>query len=110
MFQSWYLAVDYHLFIISPLIIYPLWRKRKFGESLLIVCTLLSMVIPFWITFKDNLDPTLMAYPPYVFIIVFELKFLTWNVYQIKHNENFLSKFHQIPDEKWNNNFISHHI
>ncbi|KAJ8978537.1 hypothetical protein NQ317_009480, partial [Molorchus minor] len=29
MFQSWYLAVDYHMFIISPIIIYPLWNGKK---------------------------------------------------------------------------------
>ncbi|XP_018562596.1 nose resistant to fluoxetine protein 6-like [Anoplophora glabripennis] len=83
MFQSWYLAVDYHLFIISPLIIYPLWRKRKFGESLLIVCILTSIATPFWITFKDNLDPTLMAYPPEMEDISTNFYFL--NVYIKTH-------------------------
>nr|XP_023017426.1 nose resistant to fluoxetine protein 6-like isoform X2 [Leptinotarsa decemlineata] len=63
MFQSWYLSVDYHLFIIAPIIIYPLWRWRKIGEIILVACTLISGAIPLWITYMKNLDPTLLAYP-----------------------------------------------
>ncbi|KAJ8946580.1 hypothetical protein NQ314_008862, partial [Rhamnusium bicolor] len=66
MFQSWYLAVDYHMFVISPLIIYLLWLRRRTGEYLLAICTVTSIGIPFWITYRDNLDPTFMAYPPEV--------------------------------------------
>ncbi|CAH1176236.1 unnamed protein product [Phaedon cochleariae] len=64
MFQSWYLAVDYHLFIIAPFIIYPIWRCRRLGEILLFVCIVISTAVPFWITYKEQLDPTLMAFPP----------------------------------------------
>ncbi|CAG9858450.1 unnamed protein product [Phyllotreta striolata] len=66
MFQSWYLAVDYHLFILAPIIIYPLWKRPKLGETMLLLCTIASVVLPFWITLKEKLDPTVMAYPPEV--------------------------------------------
>ncbi|CAH1111035.1 unnamed protein product [Psylliodes chrysocephalus] len=66
MFQSWYLAVDYHLFIVAPFIIYPLWKKPRLGETILLFCTITSVVVPFWITYKGKLDPTVMAYPPEV--------------------------------------------
>lgn len=26
---SWYLSVDFHLFVLSPLMIYPLWKWKK---------------------------------------------------------------------------------
>jgi peptidoglycan/LPS O-acetylase OafA/YrhL len=26
---TWYLAVDFQLFLITPLLVYPLWRWRK---------------------------------------------------------------------------------
>ncbi|RZC33146.1 nose resistant to fluoxetine protein 6-like [Asbolus verrucosus] len=67
MFQSWYLATDYHLFIIAPFIIYPLWKWHKIGKITLGVGILISVVTPFIITVKDKLDPTLMIYAPEVY-------------------------------------------
>jgi peptidoglycan/LPS O-acetylase OafA/YrhL len=64
MFQSWYLAADYHLFIIAPLIIYPLWRWSKAGKAILGISTFTSVIIPMIITFKDKLDPTFMIFAP----------------------------------------------
>ncbi|KAJ3617101.1 hypothetical protein MTP99_009098 [Tenebrio molitor] len=66
MFQSWYLAADYHLFIIAPLIIYPLWRWSKAGKAILGISTFTSVIIPMIITFKDKLDPTFMIFAPEV--------------------------------------------
>lgn len=74
MFQSWYLAVDYHLFILAPAILYPLWKNNKLGEILLVSTTVLTVIVPFWITFRNNLDPTLLAFPP-------EVKDLSTNYY-----------------------------
>jgi hypothetical protein len=31
--ETWYLACDMQMFILSPLFIYPLWRWRKIGLS-----------------------------------------------------------------------------
>ncbi len=36
MIQSWYLAVDMQLFILSPLFIYPLWKWRRAGLAWII--------------------------------------------------------------------------
>jgi len=36
MIQSWYLAADMQLFILSPLFVYPLWRWRKIGLAWII--------------------------------------------------------------------------
>ncbi|XP_057655436.1 nose resistant to fluoxetine protein 6-like [Diorhabda carinulata] len=66
MFQSWYLAVDYHLFILAPFVIYPLWKKPKLGEAILFFCFLASIFVPFTITYIEGLDPTMMGYPPEV--------------------------------------------
>lgn len=78
MFQSWYLAVDYHLFILAPIVIYPLWKKPKLGEAILFFCFVGSILLPFTITYIDELDPTMMAYPP-------EIKDLGKNFYFVNY-------------------------
>lgn len=62
MFQSWYLAVDTQFFFLAPFIIYPLWRWPVFGEVSLFIVTIVSIVIPFAVTFVYELDPVLMMY------------------------------------------------
>lgn len=64
MFQSWYLAVDTQLFILAPIVVYPLWRWRRCGEILLGISLLVTVLIPSIITYTQNLDPTLMMYIP----------------------------------------------
>ncbi|CAH1964853.1 unnamed protein product [Acanthoscelides obtectus] len=64
MFQAWYLAVDYHLFIVAPFLIYALWKWSKIGEGAIFACTLVSIIVPIYVTYSQGLDPTLMAYPP----------------------------------------------
>ncbi|KAK2581820.1 hypothetical protein KPH14_002289 [Odynerus spinipes] len=76
MFQSWYLAVDTQLFIIAPIIIYPLWKWPTIGKYLLFSGTIFSTIIPFVVTFVEKLDPTLMVY-------ISEIKDLTSNTYFI---------------------------
>lgn len=63
MFQSWYLAVDTHLFLIAPAIIYPLWKWPRLGEGILALFTFAVAIIPFVVTYCYKLDPTQMAYP-----------------------------------------------
>ncbi|XP_060523554.1 nose resistant to fluoxetine protein 6-like isoform X2 [Cylas formicarius] len=77
MFQSWYLAADYHLFVLSPCIIFPLWRWRKVGKLLLAIIMLASISLPFYITYIGNLDPTLLAFPPEIQDISSNKYFLT---------------------------------
>ena len=58
---TWYLADDMQFFIISPLIIYPLWKLDKFGKLgkvgmlvMAVICLTVSTVIPAYLTVKDN--------------------------------------------------------
>lgn len=62
MFQSWYLAVDTHFFFLAPGIIYPLYKWPMIGEIILFGTTIISIIIPFVITFVNHLDPVLMMY------------------------------------------------
>ncbi|CAH0558846.1 unnamed protein product [Brassicogethes aeneus] len=64
MFQSWYLAVDYHLFIVAPFIIVTLWKWKNIGKTLLAALMVPSIAVPFWLTYKNEMDPTLLAFPP----------------------------------------------
>nr|XP_008198006.2 PREDICTED: nose resistant to fluoxetine protein 6 isoform X1 [Tribolium castaneum] len=69
MFQSWYLAADYHLFIIAPFVIYPLWKFAKVGKTVLGLGVFISVAIPFIVTIVYKLDPTLMIFAPEVYEI-----------------------------------------
>ncbi|XP_061706201.1 nose resistant to fluoxetine protein 6-like [Cydia pomonella] len=62
MFQSWYLSVDTQLFFVAPIFIFSLWRWRRVGPIVLSICIFVSVIIPAVITYKDNLDPTLLFY------------------------------------------------
>lgn len=62
MFQSWYLSVDTQLFMLAPLLVYPLHKWPKIGEYLLGGATLLSVIIPFSVTLRNEADPTLMVH------------------------------------------------
>jgi peptidoglycan/LPS O-acetylase OafA/YrhL len=42
--ESWYLGVDMQLFLVSPLLIYPLWRWKKVGLIWLAFVTLALLV------------------------------------------------------------------
>lgn len=60
MFQSWYLATDTQLFILAPLILYPLWKYRKAGPILLGYVCIFTTMIPFLVTYIQKLDPTFL--------------------------------------------------
>ncbi|XP_013161803.1 PREDICTED: nose resistant to fluoxetine protein 6-like [Papilio xuthus] len=62
MFQSWYLSVDTQLFFVAPIFIYSLWRWRRIGSVFLALATFISLAIPSYITYRDQLDPTLLFY------------------------------------------------
>lgn len=62
MFQSWYLSVDTQLFFAAPIFIYSLWKWRRVGPIFLSISVIVSVIIPAVITYKDNLDPTLLFY------------------------------------------------
>lgn len=62
MFQSWYLAADTQLFVLAPLVLYPLWRWRKWGISLLVSLIIISIIVPLMQTLVQNADPSLLPY------------------------------------------------
>lgn len=55
-------TADTQLFILAPLFIYPLWKSKRFGLYLLSFAAIISVVIPFYITYTQNLDPTFMIW------------------------------------------------
>uniref|UniRef100_A0A182QX25 Nose resistant-to-fluoxetine protein N-terminal domain-containing protein n=1 Tax=Anopheles farauti TaxID=69004 RepID=A0A182QX25_9DIPT len=66
MFQSWYLATDTQLFVLAPLLLYPMWRYgHRFALTLLGTVTGISIVVPFAVTYTRRLDPTFMVFPEY---------------------------------------------
>ncbi|EAT43757.1 AAEL004811-PA, partial [Aedes aegypti] len=55
MFQSWYLAADSQLFVLAPLLLYPLWRYgRRVGATLLGTVATVSVVVPFLVTYYGD--------------------------------------------------------
>ncbi|XP_019884639.2 nose resistant to fluoxetine protein 6-like [Camponotus floridanus] len=58
MFQTWYLSVDFQLFILSQFVIYAFWcMPRKIGYSFLGILTIISCAIPFLITYLYRVPP-----------------------------------------------------
>ncbi|XP_059480960.1 nose resistant to fluoxetine protein 6-like isoform X2 [Neocloeon triangulifer] len=62
MFQSWYITCDFHLFIISPPIIWLLWKKPFWGKITLATVTVTSVLIAFFVTYWGKLDALLLLY------------------------------------------------
>lgn len=58
--ETWYLAVDMQLFVISPLFIYLIWRSKTIGLAVLAVATIGSLVSNFVVFGIYELPPTLM--------------------------------------------------
>ncbi|KAJ1529618.1 hypothetical protein ONE63_006385 [Megalurothrips usitatus] len=63
MFQSWYISADTQLFMLAPLVVYPLWRWPTLGRLLAVLATFLSILIPFAVTWSRRLDPVLLIFP-----------------------------------------------
>ncbi|XP_071445528.1 nose resistant to fluoxetine protein 6-like [Hetaerina americana] len=75
--QSWYLAADMQMCLLSPLLIYPLWRWPRKGAALLILATAISVALPFATTYAYQLpgfyhvgtsNAALNAYMQYVYM------------------------------------------
>ncbi|XP_058833255.1 nose resistant to fluoxetine protein 6-like isoform X2 [Topomyia yanbarensis] len=63
MFQSWYLATDTQLFVLAPLLLYPMWMcRRRITLTLAGTVALVSVVVPFCVTYYGRVDPSLMYY------------------------------------------------
>ncbi|KAJ4436504.1 hypothetical protein ANN_16535, partial [Periplaneta americana] len=63
MFQSWYVAADFHLYIISLLVVYAVWRWPRLGYTVLGLLTTLSVIVPFALIYQTKADPLLYPYP-----------------------------------------------
>ncbi|CAG7819331.1 unnamed protein product, partial [Allacma fusca] len=58
---SWYLANDTQFYLLAPLVILPLWRKKKLGLALTGILGLVSVIIPGIIKANKNL-PAVFTY------------------------------------------------
>lgn len=56
----WYISADVQLFLLTPLVLYVLFKKPFFGRCLILCLILLSIVSTGVVTFMDHLPPTLI--------------------------------------------------
>ena len=59
--QSWYLAADMQMYLISPLLIYPLWRWRRAGKVWMAFVTLAIHVVVYTLYIVHDFLPTMMV-------------------------------------------------
>ena len=52
--QTWYLANDMQMFIITPLILYPLWKLNKVGLAWSGILVFGSILIPTILTVTED--------------------------------------------------------
>ena len=64
MTETWFLANELQLFLISPLFIYPLWRWKKKGLVMLTVITFIALAGNVAIFYIKNMPPTSMLTRP----------------------------------------------
>ncbi|KAJ9592882.1 hypothetical protein L9F63_015460 [Diploptera punctata] len=63
--QSWYLAMDMQLFILSPIILIPLWKcSKKWSLSLLGALICAGLITAFTVSFVEKLPATLFSANP----------------------------------------------
>ena len=55
--EAWYLAIDMQFFILSPIIIFILWKWATFGNLLLGLLNIGSILTPGILTGVNNLPP-----------------------------------------------------
>ena len=71
-YETWYLACDMQMFLISPLFIYPIWRWGKAGIMWTTVCLLAILASNVMIFITNDIPPyTLLTRPSVVFQIFF---------------------------------------
>jgi peptidoglycan/LPS O-acetylase OafA/YrhL len=65
---TWYLACDMQMFILSPLLIWPLWRWRRAGLAWVIL-NIVAFTCGLIVTYATNdLPPTLIGTREFVFL------------------------------------------
>ncbi|XP_015121190.1 nose resistant to fluoxetine protein 6 [Diachasma alloeum] len=64
MFQSWYVAVDYHLYIIALFAVYFFWKlPRRLGYPFLVAMIVAGCVISFCVTYIYSIQPMWLGLP-----------------------------------------------
>ncbi|CAG7817088.1 unnamed protein product, partial [Allacma fusca] len=63
--ESWYLANDMQFFVLSPLLIYPLWRFKLIGMGATCLAAIASMVVPAVVSHHLGLAPTVIYSIPF---------------------------------------------
>lgn len=59
--QSWYLSADMQLYLLSPMLLYPLWKwPRKWNFLLLAILTFAGIISPFTISYITELSANLI--------------------------------------------------
>ncbi|CAB4059068.1 unnamed protein product [Lepeophtheirus salmonis] len=66
--ESWYLAVDFQLYLISPFIVWALWKGKKIGGIVFSIAMVLSAAVPAAVT----------AINEYPFMVTFSIKDPDW--------------------------------
>ncbi|XP_063232249.1 nose resistant to fluoxetine protein 6-like [Bacillus rossius redtenbacheri] len=64
MFQSWYVAADFHMFLAGLPLVYVIWRWPVTGYTLMALALLASVAANFLSTLLYRLDPLLMMFRP----------------------------------------------
>ena len=64
MTETWYLSNDFQLFLISPLLVYPLWRWKRKGLAVLFLIMLFSLAGNFAMFYIKSMPPTSMITRP----------------------------------------------
>jgi peptidoglycan/LPS O-acetylase OafA/YrhL len=57
--QSWYLNIDFQLYLISPLILYALWKYPRACLSFLVLCILWFVGVSFYVAWMYDLHAIL---------------------------------------------------
>ncbi|XP_069696160.1 nose resistant to fluoxetine protein 6-like isoform X2 [Periplaneta americana] len=62
MIQSWYISLDMQLFLLSPLLLYPLWKwPPRRNIPILVVLTLAGFAAPFAISYVEEYSANLLV-------------------------------------------------
>ncbi|KAG8237762.1 hypothetical protein J437_LFUL014305 [Ladona fulva] len=60
--QSWYVTSDMHLFVISVPVVYLLTKRPTTGKIVLSLLFIASVVVPFTVTYYQQLEPLVLGY------------------------------------------------
>ncbi|XP_011495184.1 PREDICTED: nose resistant to fluoxetine protein 6-like [Ceratosolen solmsi marchali] len=63
-FQSWYLTVDFHCYLLNIVLVFAFWKlPRRIGYLILGAATIMSIMIPFYITYVNRIQPMFIGFP-----------------------------------------------